>query len=810
MRSRIPASTLIVFFLGIISVSSPLHLLAADESAPVYVFDVTQLNSRNLRNADEARTAWDTLHLVSSLQGLVNRDSATLFLRFEPHPDDFWFNYLRGESGWLKGRPVVRIDTLEELLTTFQKSINGLVVYNDEVRATSNLASTIAGIEGRICLHHDNRPNSVFQRVMATGLPLTKNRFDLFHKDGSALFEAESKPGSEVTVHGTTFRSSGSAKCDAYLWAKQRYLVPGRASDRYMAYYIDSYWLNNPAQSSLPNCTLTNHDFFIANRAFFFDLHMWPEEAPVDDPGQRAGTDVRTLHSLMKSMHERAQGQVFHIGGFVPWAWKYTNHGHAGSRHGGVDSEWEYGRVISAYNGMMDADAIGFSGMTNASFYQHFPLKKHYTQQTKPTVQSLKKRGLIDGEGRVARHCYVCFYMGDYDSAAWLSHHVPHWWTDPARGKIPCGWAFNANLDRRAPHVMHYVRTHASEQDWFISGDNGAGYLNPGMLTSPRLDPDIPDGWAAWIEHNRNYYKKYDLTVTGFIIDGHAPGMGERGLDAYATFSPDGIVGQKIPTQGLHAEMPYLRMKADLGGSPTSAGQQIAAMVGARSPTFCYVRTILKSPTWHQEAMRVAQGADHGERIRFVDPYTFFVLLRQHEENRRRGILPKSPYTDVREISYTAPGRSLGLSPVSVADGPFVRTEISGRLALRQQAAKTRYLYFETDSGFASELPLSSRRSFRVTITLLDTQAAKIVMEYDSHNPRGTLEGAYTATKAVQLTGSGKWISVNFELPQVRFASRQNGGANFRLINPGIDLAIHRVTVTDLSKADKEAEQRRE
>ncbi|GAF92495.1 unnamed protein product, partial [marine sediment metagenome] len=178
------------------------------------------------------------------------------------------------------------------------------------------------------------------------------------------------------------------------------------------------------------NCTLTNHDFFIANKAFFFDLHVWEEESPVDDPRQPPGTDVRTLKRLLRGMHDLAGGKVFHIGGFTPWAWKYTNHPGAGSEHGGVDSEWKYAQIISAYNGIMDADALGYSGMANASFYQHFPLRDRYPQNPRPTREDLKSRRLIRPDGRVAPRAYVAFYMGDYDSAAWLNYFAPRWYQD--------------------------------------------------------------------------------------------------------------------------------------------------------------------------------------------------------------------------------------------------------------------------------------------------------------------------------------------------------------------------------------------
>ncbi len=597
---------------------------AAGEAQPLYTFDMTSLHALDRSDPVQARRAWDTAHAVAAVQGIVNRDAPVLFVRFMPHPDDFWFNHLTRQGEWLAERPQIKINSFEALLETFALKLKGLVIYDERVWATSNLASTIAGVDDRLCLRHDTAPTSLYSEVMATGLPFARNALRLMNEDGSPLFSGQGE------IPGTGLPSVKSAKCDAHLWLKYHYLDTKRCSPEYMAFYIDAFWLTNPLESGFSNATLTNHDFFISQRAFFFDLHVWEEETPVDDPTQVPGTDVATLRKIMRAMYDHAGGKIFYIGGFTPWAWKYTNHKNAGSAHGGVDSEWKYAQIISAYNGIMDADALGYSGMANASFYQHYPLKQRYPQNPKPTDADLKKRGLIEENGRVAPKSYVCFYMGDYDSAAWLNYHAPKWWNDPAHGETLCSWAFNPNLDRRAPHVLDYVRTHQSPNDWFMFGDCGAGYLNPGMLVAPRPDSGLPDGLAAWVAHNRPYAERYDLSITGFIIDGHSPGMGEKGFDAYLEFSPDGLVGQKIPPQGLHRDtLPYLQMKLDLHGNPQEAGVRIANLAITRRPHFMFIRTILKSPSWHKDTMAQAQ-ADN-PNVTFVDPYTFFALLKTHE-----------------------------------------------------------------------------------------------------------------------------------------------------------------------------------
>ncbi|HOX38618.1 MAG TPA: GxGYxYP family putative glycoside hydrolase [Candidatus Brocadiia bacterium] len=595
---------------------------------PICVLDLTALNDLDLKEPKNARLAWDTLHLAASAQGIVNRDAPRLFFRFMKHPDDFWFDYLRQDGNWLADRETVPLADAHEVLRRFAGRFKGVVVYKGEHWATSNLASTIAGVEDRLCLRFDDSPDSIYSAVINSDLLFTRDVKRLYNDDGSPMFSG--KAG--TLIPGTDIPSTGSAKCDAHLWLKANYLDAGKTSDYYMAYYIDAYWLTDPAISGLSNCTLTNHDFFIANKSLFFDLHVWEEESPVDDPGQKPGTDLRTLRALMRSMHDRAAGRIFHIGGFTPWAWKYTDHGRAGSKHGGVDTEWKYAMTISSYNGIMDADALGYSGMANASFYQHFPMKERYPQQARPTIADLKAQGLIREDGSVLPATYATFYMGDYDSAAWLNYHVPLWWQDEAHGKTPCMWAFNANLDKRAPQAMDYARRHAAPTDWFISGDNGAGYLNPGMLADDQREKGIPAGWEAWTRHNSDYYRKYDLTITGFIIDGHAPGMPEAGWDAYMAFSPDGIVGQKMPAQGVYkSTMPFIRMRTDLHGNPPEAGKWIADNCGKDLPHFMFIRTILKSPSWHRDVMANALKQAGEEKLKFVDPYTFFLLLKTHE-----------------------------------------------------------------------------------------------------------------------------------------------------------------------------------
>jgi len=288
----------------------------------IYQFNITNMMGIDVHNEQERYRAWDTTHVVAALQGIVNRYEPRLYIRAITPPDDYWWNKLRQPNGWLCNANVVEIDSLDKLIEQFRDEFEGIVLYDTKVAATSNIASTIAGVENLLPVRYAPTNGSLYEQFVAKGkLPIVKR---LVSDDKNSLFTGE---------------ITGSPKCDAYLWAKEQYLDTGLCNPSKLAYYIDSYWLKNPFPSSVQNHTMTNHDYFISHRAFFFDLGPWDDEAPVDDLDQPLGTDNQTLQAILRSAYEQNKGKMIHVGGFVPWAFKYTHHGSAGGKHDPVPGE---------------------------------------------------------------------------------------------------------------------------------------------------------------------------------------------------------------------------------------------------------------------------------------------------------------------------------------------------------------------------------------------------------------------------------------------------------------------------------------
>lgn len=636
MKKVICLVILTVIVVGVVSVVS-----AAERQEPIYFFDMTYLHELKLDSRSAREEIYDHSLLVTSLQGLVNRDAPRLYISYvkersgaRRNVDEFWFDKLRAELGWLADSDVVRVSSIEELLGIFKDYYNGTVVWDPKVPATVNAACTVAGVEDLVVLRFDPNPDSLYGKLVSSGK--IKVEKWLVQENGESLFTGTGM------IPGTDIPSTGSSKVDVYMWAKEHYLDTGKANPNKMGYYLDAYVLNFNWGANWAS-SIVNRDYFISHRAFFFDLLPVNDETPVDDRNQMLGLDFHMLTEILRSSYFQDKESMIHIGGFVPWPWKYTNFGSSGGQKDPVPVEWLYAKVISAFNGYMDADAIDSSGigiMANASFYAHYPLDDVYPQNPKPTVEDLQARGYVDENGKVIPKRYMAFYVGDWDSAAWVYQCMPELWHDATRGRVPLNWAINPNLQERVGPIMAYLRKTMTNNDFFVAGDSGAGYINPGMLQEPREYSSFPSGVELWKEHNIPYFQRWDLSVTGFIIDGYAPAMSKEVLDAYALFSPDGIVAQKIPEHGVHNGMPYIRMNLDIDGQPKEAAQAIARYMNLspgilglfgtgvpEKPHFYVFRAILKHPRWYVGVCNELERRYAKAQVEVVDMYTLMKLI---------------------------------------------------------------------------------------------------------------------------------------------------------------------------------------
>ncbi len=614
LRDRRPSALLRAVSLsnGVSAVALTVMLIGPATSVAalptLYVYDL------NYTSGLSAAQRYDIRHAAVCIQGLANRQAPRVFLNFFAG-DAIWLTRLRESGGLCEGWPVRTLSTLDDLLTTFHPYINGVVLYdpdpNTAVSSTSLAASTAAGIENAIALRKDTAAGSLYNKwvtdPLGPKLPVVIDLTGRFTGTG--------------TIWQTVTPSTGSAKCDAYIWARQKYLDNGRCDPGVLSYTLDLWGLklgvNLEAQ-------LSNLDYAISKRGFCFELSPWGDEKPNDDPNQPLGADRCTFLSILNACNQRTRfGRMIKFIGFVNWPYKYTNH--TGGSHGDVETEWETASLLTAYNAYKEADAAGQQWISNASFYAGLlpPMAdRRYVQNPAPTYADMQSRGLIDADGHVAGGNYVLIGLGDYDQASWTLYWLAgDRYNDPARGQATCNWGIDPNAVDRASVAMDYMYRHKTDKDFFVAWDSGAGYINPSQLAGKRSPSGYPSGVAIWRDHCKKYYRMFDYSITAWMLNGIAGGIGMSDWVNFAPFSGDGIGYDGAPADSILAEnIPVLRR------FPSDDFPPPIIKHDNHSPNFAWYRTIIRRPS---EIKTLEDSyANSALNHRFLDAYTFYYLLR--------------------------------------------------------------------------------------------------------------------------------------------------------------------------------------
>ncbi len=598
------------------------------ENGTLYVLDTENMRER-LPSIDHY---YDATKFAVSLQGLENRNGVSIYMK--DLSSDTWLTFLRAyNDGLLYGKKIVTVKTIDAFVEKLGDKIkaHGLVVWDPAQPFTSNIATNVCGVEGYLPVMYSEDEDSLYvQLTEEYGASIVK--MDLCGK-------FTGKKGSKIW--DTNITSTGSAKNDAYLWAMEKYVKTNKTSKEYIAYMCDYYPLseNGSGQyldNSIYESYLPSQDFVVANKIFTFDLSIMKNEASNDDPQTQVGLDYQTLTKLLQYQYDRNNGKFSRCIGFPPFPYKYT-----GDKAGVNDStmiEWTTVEVMTAYNIAVEADCPGPSSLYNCSVFSQHKQQVQWTQSAK------RQKALSSLPKYDKNTSYLYFFMGDYDAVSWTYHSAANRiWKDKNRGDVPLGWAFNPNLSQRIPMVWDYFYATATDNDYFIAGDSGAGYINPNLLQEgKRKFSDLPDGLSAWAEFCTTWYKKTDITITGMILDGNNGYATDKVLKSFSAFSPDGIgiwnwpngdsglsvvngVGVSGMEQGWHITGHY-EFNAETGSD-----MLIDLIDSRRELNFYPVKCCLNTPTQVEQVVKLAQqkldAQGKGRKIEVVDPYTFFAMI---------------------------------------------------------------------------------------------------------------------------------------------------------------------------------------
>lgn len=574
-------------------------------------------NIRNIYGSCNTEDYNDIVRLCSCLQGQLNKNAKKngyYVYQMYDSQDEFWLDYLREYGKLLDGSEIVKITNMDELWDAFGSEIQklGMIVWDPDVPATANAASTVCSVEGYLPVRYDPDDNSLYTWLTQKGVGQ-----EMDSMVGRFLGELG------TTIPDTNVPSTGSKKCDAYLWALALY--GDRVNSEMIAYTLDgaSQVESNPiyhaAQGKTPDWNqLYSHDYLVMNGCFFFDLTCNDEETPCDDPTQPLGTDAATLRKILQFFYDKNNGKMGKLMGFPPWYTKYTTFLGHGAKEATV-LEWEFVEVISGYNFIKEADAAHPAWMTNGSVYSQYESNVTY-QNTK--VEVTEK---FDKKTR-----YFTIYMGDYDSSAWLKEYVPKFFRDSGRGKYPLMWAFNPNLGDRVPMIFDYIFENMTPNDILVTGDSGAGYVIPSML------PDMD----AWVAYNEPYTKKYDMDIVGFIINGNNR-LTSREFSAYAKIAPVGSFhndwSQKLTV--WNDSTVFMHLMNGINPNDADVARDMYEYASTTGNNFSAYRTVCNSPSEINSAieafLKYTASKNDGYTYKYVDPYTLFDLVLQSGQGNK-------------------------------------------------------------------------------------------------------------------------------------------------------------------------------
>lgn len=637
----------------------------------VYYFDLKALLSKT----KEYIIQYDTMMLISALQGLANREKITLYINYITDSqygtayskvDEFWLDYLY-EYEVVDPDNVVEITGLDTLLRIFDGVFyDGLTVWDPTVASTSNVALTDCGVNNRLPVRYSAGATGLYHHLY-NDLQM-RVRLNMVGK-----FTGEKG----TKIWNSEVDSSGSKKCDAYLWAVERYIKTEKTNPYVLSCYVDGYIGDNgysqrvlynerggsiiPAHpesggaspsfpvmndSRIIFADLLNRDYIVQQKGFFYDLLTVDDDLPNDDFTQDLGTDYKTLTTILSENVKHATEASTVVFGFIPWSLKYSKHANPDALYTPGTLEGKKMKTLPQYNACAQADAYSPSTMANASVYNRFPAPEQYDQSgITDSLKAAAKNAVLENKN------YIMVYMGDYDNSAWLYRSMPSMMNDPKLGEVPLMWPVLSSGEGRIGMVYNYMYDKIAEKtdnNIFVGGNNGIGYAYNNLFLDENGN-DTKGYLALWKKQCLAMYSKYDLDIMGFYFgdwiatDASDP-VTKAIYDMWSEIAPEGVVmtytGKKqhyyrhngtiftcydeYANRQIHYQPGVYGMPADW-----IVGQ---AVQNPTQPVFHVVRTVLATPTQVYNSYQTLLGKE-GYDFEIVDAYTFFALYEKHMDN---------------------------------------------------------------------------------------------------------------------------------------------------------------------------------
>jgi hypothetical protein len=124
-------------------------------------------------------------------------------------------------------------------------------------------------------------------------------------------------------------------------------------------------------------------------------------------------------------------------------------------------------------------------------------------------------------------------------------------------------------------------------------------------------------------------------------------------------------------------------------------------------------------------------------------------------------------------------------------DGPVRNTKIANEDCTQTVEGANTYMYFSIADPFLFD----TQNPVTLAVTFWDAGFSQLELQYDSHDPSATLNGAYKSSAPVLCTNTQTWKTLRIPIEDARFVNRQNGASDFRFAVHHGQLAIKEIVI---------------
>lgn len=625
---------------------------------------------KQLDVADIYDAPGDIKLLMATLQGIVNRAEPRIYLLE---------NKEEGKFTWLNDLDVtykVR-DDYWQIVKTYAKEVNGIIVYDPDVPDSVNVATTLAGLKGAVVAspelaeklqaepyglkvlddlqgkfkdrldaytwQYENLWSKTTRRMIVGLSPMTSVRLP----DQSDLFKVlaqdttQERDGKNRKVYDLDL-SGSLGKEDVYLrfddafpqdgWGTAVHEVTVKADGETIAQFIpgtpqEEAFLYDGGGSQV-SAGSGGHRFADNGRYFVYkftppagtkqltaSVDMWNQYKVSAGNEKPVSSEQKEPYGYLRDYAVANKAMVFWLDSNVP------------------EQKALFEKILSdvkpgtPYLGWFSNDVDGeFSGVEITSNHGVYVLAADWFSNL--TVFSGTKANKVKAEAAAApkleNKIYVTYTFSEGDNFQYNQHRMRILWDDPSRGKVPLNWTSSPLLYDGAPAMLNYYNETATANDQIIAGPSGAGYFYPNAWPV--------QSFTAFLNQTYSYMEKTGMTIPYVLnrIDSeNVPLSAEHAAAYMKEYKPPGLFLSWEDHHGVEMIDGKLPVSTIQGISTAQDGKRILdeakAKWDGKSPMFVSLGLLAWSLTPSDIAELQASLGPEYEAVR-ADQY--FSLIR--------------------------------------------------------------------------------------------------------------------------------------------------------------------------------------